>query len=297
MAARRIGTRGFTLVELLVVIGIIAVLISVLLPALGRAREQSKLVKCQSNLRQIGLAVIMYANENKGFFPAAARLGDAYAHDWVYWQQPNLIDQPTTGFWPTTGTRPKDQSEMYGAIAKYIGKSFNNDLFRCPSDSRTFPDPNRLYYKYSYTFNGFLTSTFGVFDGQSWQYFGRIAKISAIRKPSNVVMMMEESESSINDGDTTIVRIASSGGNFFTVRPGGDAKSDWLAITHDRNRHYPENAVQGGVDKYAIPNSRARGNVAFPDGHVEFVEREFVHSPYGRHWDWLQKSGVNIGQY
>src|SRR5438874_13199399 len=72
------SARAFTLVELLVVIGIIAVLIGVLLPALGKARKQGYRVQCETNQHQLVLPLVMYAQNFKGYLPDSVPVANPY---------------------------------------------------------------------------------------------------------------------------------------------------------------------------------------------------------------------------
>ncbi len=137
----RAARAGFSLVELLVVIGIIAVLIGTLLPSLNKARAAANAVACLSNLKQVGNALQIYANENRGYlFP----VGPA----------PILADG-TKGPFETFGTN-KPRNERWPV---YVFKPavWNPPELKCPSDGgSTWPDTAPQYVEHSYVLNKHL---------------------------------------------------------------------------------------------------------------------------------------------
>ena len=169
--------KGFTLVELLVVIGIIALLISVLLPALQRAREAAKQVTCSSNLRQIGISLTMYAHENRLHYPYSGGLDQnplERTEDWVYWE------------------RDRVNQVAQSPVFRYMGR-YDPRVMRCPSDvvdlHVSTSGIHDQGYPYSYTMNMAFSSL----------YFK--PAITAIRNPSEKFLIVDEDEQTLDDGN------------------------------------------------------------------------------------------------
>lgn len=180
----QINKKGFTLIELLVVISIIALLLAILMPALGRAKELAKRTVCLAHLKQMGLGWILYAEDNAGGImftsdyaaggSTGGFIGDIRAYGgWTDWLDSYTVEQ-------------RHEIIKDGALWPYVE---NVDLYRCPSTKKELS----LSYALPSSMNGSSSSVFtGMSINGAISQGLHIKNINKIKRASERVLFVDE---------------------------------------------------------------------------------------------------------
>ena len=172
----RASNPGFTLIELLVVISIIALLIGILLPALGAAREAARATQCLSTVRQIAIATNVYATEHRDLLPPAwtGNTGTNYGNGWI-----------------GTAERFHDALESYVDVARGSDESFG-DFYWCPSTVLPWNGTDEPKSTYSANVNVLMH-----FDRYNTpQSTPRLVRTDSIFRPSEVIALGDANQAS-----------------------------------------------------------------------------------------------------
>ena len=186
MKSRTKTNRGFTLIEILVVIGIIALLAALLLPALGSAKERARSVECANNLRQLSLAWSLYADDNAGLLVNNHGIQETVRsqQNWVNNLEDWLVSDGNTNLGALTG----------GKLGSYLNEA--TAVFKCPSDRSVAENGPRIRSISMNSLVGDPGELTNRFNPQFVQFF----KIEEMPNPANIYVFLEEHPDTINDG-------------------------------------------------------------------------------------------------
>ena len=189
------AARAFTLIELLVVIAIIAILAALLLPALSKAKEKAKQIKCLNSIRQLTLCAVMYANDNNGVFAENLPTIAASKNSWIQGDMSDTVSvygQVTPGVFDST-------NKLCITTGTFWPYDTSLEVYRCPSDPGQRGGIPKVR---SFSMNGWIGTTRARGFAAGIQNYRAYLKESdlTLPGPSRTWMLIDEHELSINDG-------------------------------------------------------------------------------------------------